>query len=93
MRNKLNIRKIFGFSIGPLGGAVLGFLTLPITAWFFSSEDIGRIALLQIVIGFTTVLFSLGLDQAYVREYHEKENKSNLNPILFQIFSFRRKVF
>ena len=74
----MNIKKIVGFAIGPIGGAVLGFITLPLTAWFFSTEDIGRIALLQIVLGFTTMLFSLGLDQAYVREYHEKENKSEL---------------
>lgn len=74
----MNIRKIAGFAVGPIGGAFLGFITLPLTAWFFSTEDIGRIALLQIVLGFTTMLFSLGLDQAYVREYHEKENKSEL---------------
>jgi len=74
----VNIKKIAGFAIGPIGGAFLGFITLPLTAWFFNTEDIGRIALLQIVIGFTTMLFSLGLDQAYVREYHEKENKSEL---------------
>ena len=74
----MNIRKIAGFAIGPIGGAFLGFITLPLTAWFFNTEDIGRIALLQIVIGFTTMLFSLGLDQAYVREYHEKENKPEL---------------
>ncbi|MFV5462467.1 lipopolysaccharide biosynthesis protein [Acinetobacter towneri] len=74
----MNVRKIAGFAVGPIGGAFLGFITLPLTAWFFSTEDIGRIALLQIVLGFTTMLFSLGLDQAYVREYHEKENKSEL---------------
>ncbi|WP_286966037.1 MULTISPECIES: lipopolysaccharide biosynthesis protein [Acinetobacter] len=74
----MNIKKIAGFAIGPIGGAFLGFITLPITAWFFSAEDIGRIALLQIVVAFSTMLFGLGLDQAYVREYHEKEKKSVL---------------
>lgn len=74
----MNIKKIASFAIGPIGGAFLGFITLPLTAWFFNTEDIGRIALLQIVVGFTTMLFSLGLDQAYVREYHEKKNKSEL---------------
>lgn len=74
----MNIRKFTGFAIGPIGGAFLGFITLPLTAWFFKAEDIGRVALFQVIIGFTTMLFSLGLDQAYVREYHEKENKSDL---------------
>ncbi len=67
-----------GFAIGPIGGAFLGFITLPLTAWFFSVEDIGRIAFLQVIIALSTMLFGLGLDQAYVREYHEKENKKNL---------------
>lgn len=74
----MNIKKIGGFAIGPIGGAFLGFITLPLTAWFFSVEDIGRIAFLQIIIAFSTMLFGLGLDQAYVREYHERENKKNL---------------
>lgn len=74
----MNIKKIAVFAVGPVGGAFLGFITLPITAWFFNAEDIGRIAFLQMAIGFSTMLFSLGLDQAYVREYHEKENKPEL---------------
>lgn len=74
----MNIRKLAGFAIGPIGGAFLGFITLPLTTWFFNTEDIGRIALLQVIIGFSTMLFSLGLDQAYMREYHEKANKPEL---------------
>jgi len=74
----VNIKKIAGFAIGPIGGAFLGFITLPLTAWFFTVEDIGRIAFLQVIIAFSTMLFGLGLDQAYVREYHERENKTNL---------------
>lgn len=74
----MNIKKIAGFAIGPIGGAFLGFITLPLTAWFFTVEDIGRIAFLQVIIAFSTMLFGLGLDQAYVREYHERENKTNL---------------
>ena len=91
----MNIKKIGGFAIGPIGGAFLGFITLPLTAWFFTVEDIGRIAFLQVIIAFSTMLFGLGLDQAYVREYHERENKKNLwmqvtlpGLILLLFFSF-----
>lgn len=35
-------------------------------------------AMLQVTIGFSTMLFSLGLDQAYVREYHEVDDKPAL---------------
>lgn len=73
-------KKIAAFALGPLAGAVLGFLTLPIITWFFSQEDIGRLALLNVVTSFSTLLFSLGLDQAYVREFHETKSR----PALFK---------
>ncbi len=71
-------RQIAAFAIGPIGGAVLGLITLPIIAWFFSQEDVGRMAMVQVTIGFSTLLFSFGLDQAYVREFHEVKDKPAL---------------
>lgn len=71
-------RKIAAFAIGPVGGALLGLITLPIIAWFFSQEDVGRMAMMQVLIGFSTLLFSFGLDQAYVREFYEVDNKPAL---------------
>lgn len=64
-------QKIAAFAIGPIGGAVLGLISLPIITWFFSQEDVGRMAMLQVTLGFSILLFSLGLDQSYVREFHE----------------------
>lgn len=74
----MNLKKISAFSIGPISAAALGFITLPIITWFFSAEDIGRISMLQVVTSFSVLLFCLGLDQAYVREYHEAEQKPAL---------------
>lgn len=68
-------RKIAAFAIGPIGSALLGLITLPIITWLFSQEDIGKMAMLQVTIGLSTLLFSLGLDQAYVREFHEVDDK------------------
>lgn len=85
---------IIGYSAGAVGAALLGALTLPIIAWFFSPEDIGRVSMLQVVSTFCVLLFSLGLDQAYVREYHETKNKSSLlrstltPSLIFFIFIF-----
>lgn len=73
-------KKIAAFAFGPIAGAALGFITLPLITWFFPQEDIGRMAMLQVVISFCTLLFSLGLDQAYVREFHETKSK----PALFK---------
>lgn len=74
-------KKIAAFALGPLGGALLSFITLPIITWHFSQEDIGRLAMLTVVTSFSTLLFSFGLDQAYVREFHEVKSKS----VLFKI--------
>lgn len=71
-------KKIAAFAIGPMGGAVLGLISLPVITWFFSQEDVGRMAMLQVTLGFSILLFSLGLDQSYVREFHEADNKPAL---------------
>ncbi|MEA1987928.1 MAG: oligosaccharide flippase family protein [Pseudomonadota bacterium] len=71
----MNAKKILHFSFGPVGAAFLGFITLPIVAWFFSLEDVGRLTMLQVVISLSITLFSLAMHQAYVREYNEEKNK------------------
>lgn len=73
-------KQIAAFAIGPIGGAVLGLISLPIITWFFSQEDVGRMAMLQVTLSFSILLFSLGLDQSYVREFHEANSK----PALFK---------
>lgn len=79
----MNTRKVLAFSVGPIGAAMLGLITLPIVAWLFSPEDIGRLTMLQVTVSFALLLFSLGLDQAYVREFHEVEDKPGLLKAVF----------
>ena len=67
-----------GFALGPIATAIFGLIALPMMAWIFSPEDLGRLNMLQITISFCLLLLVLGLDQAYVREFHESEDKSNL---------------
>lgn len=71
-------KKILSFAVGPLGAAAISIVTIPVIAWFFSAEDIGRFAMLQLTIGLAIGFFSLQMHQAYVREYHEVENKGLL---------------
>lgn len=71
-------KKIAAFAIGPFGGALLGLITLPVITWFFTQEDVGRLSMLQVVMGFSILLFSLGLDQSYVREFHEVNDRQKL---------------
>lgn len=79
----MNIRKILGFSLGPLGSAALGFITLPLSAWYFSPDDIGRMAMLQTCAGLFVMVSCLGLDQAFVREYHAADSEARLFKTVF----------
>jgi O-antigen/teichoic acid export membrane protein len=66
----VNLGKLAGFALGPIGTAAVSLVTVPAIAWFFTPEDVGRVAMLQVGISFSLLIFSLGQDQAYVREYH-----------------------
>lgn len=66
------------FAIGPVATALLALIALPVTTWLFSPETIGHLAMLQVVLGCGVLAFSLGLDQAYVREFHEDSDKARL---------------
>lgn len=72
----MDLRRIAGFAAGPVMSAAFGAITLPVLTWTFSAEDIGRLAMLQLVATLSVVVFSLGMDQAYVRDYHEVTDRS-----------------
>lgn len=74
----MNKKTILGYLIGPIGASFIGFISLPIMAWFFSAEDIGKISILQVATSLFVLVFCLGLDQAYVRDYHNNDKKELL---------------
>jgi O-antigen/teichoic acid export membrane protein len=67
-----------GFALGPIAMAILGLASVPIMTWIFSPDDIGRLNVFQNLVSFLLIFSVLGLDQAYVREYHEAPNKPSL---------------
>ncbi len=74
----MTLKKILQFSLGPIGAAGLGFVTLPLVAWYFPVESLGQLSMLQVSLSFAVMFFSLAMHQAYVREYHEIDDKSIL---------------
>src|SRR5690606_14778639 len=80
----MNKKKLLGYALGPVGSGLLGFISLPIITWFYPVEDVGRISMLQVFTSFSILFFCLGLDQAYVREYYESNNK----PLLLKTVVF-----
>jgi len=71
-------KKILKFAVGPVGLGLLGFVSVPLVSWFFTPEDLGVFAMLQVAQGVGLMLFSLGLDQAYAREFHHASNRAVL---------------
>lgn len=74
----MRVSLIFSFASGPILAAALSVLTIPLVSWFYSVEDVGRLSLLRVCIPFVVALASFGIHQAYVREYHEVENKAQV---------------
>ncbi|WP_426104725.1 lipopolysaccharide biosynthesis protein [Massilia sp. TSP1-1-2] len=71
----MNRSKVLGFAVGPIGAAVLGFVSLPASTWMFGAADIGRVAMLQTVTNLAIIVFGMGLDQSYLREYNGAGNR------------------
>lgn len=74
----MRARDVMGFAVGPIGSALLGLITVPAVAWTFAPADVGRLNVFQISLSFAILLTMLGLDQAYVREYHGASNRPRL---------------
>lgn len=89
----MNRRTVLAFAAGPLANAALGFISLPLVAWIFSTEDIGRNNVYQVFISFSLLVFVLGLDQAYVREYHECNSRGRLFRLCYLCSVFALFVF
>lgn len=78
MKSKF-LDNLIKFAIGPLGAAVIGFITVPITTWLVSPEQYGMTTMFTLVQTLITSFIYLGIDQAYVREFHSyKGEKNNL---------------
>lgn len=74
----MNAKKILAFALGPIASAAFGLVSVPVIAWAFSAEDVGRMNILQVTVSFCLLLLVLGLDQAYVREFHESRDRARL---------------
>ena len=77
--------KSFGaFSIGPIIGAAFSFITIPIITYFISPDEYGRVSMFTLLQNILGMIAYLGLDQAYIKFYHDEENKEKL--MLHSIF-------
>lgn len=73
----MNLHRI-SFVVGIVGAAVISAVTVPFLAWFYTPEAVGKFAFFLLTTSFAIQLGTLGLEQAYVREYHVTDNKAEL---------------
>ena len=71
------IKKIGAFSLGPIVGAFLGLVTVPLITYFISPEEYGRASMFTLAQGVASMLVYFGLDQAFVREFHIYKKQIN----------------
>lgn len=81
------IARLMAFSMGPILGAVISFLTIPVTTYFIAPDEFGKASMITVVQSLILSLIYLGIDQAYTREYPREEDKNNLlkNAMLFPL--------
>lgn len=93
VNSNLLIKKLFGFSIGPIISSIIGFILIPINTWLFSPDDFGRASMYTLTVGLISMFLYFGIDQAFIREYNSEDNKNELLwnsfiiPFIFSIFS------
>lgn len=72
------IKRLALFSIGPIGSGIISAVSIPILTWLVNPEELGRAAMYTTAQNLISIALFLGLDQAYIREYHEQPIKSTL---------------
>lgn len=71
------LSKIGGFSLGPLVGAMIGLITVPVITRYISPDEYGRASMFTLAQGLLSMLVYMGMDQAYAREYAVGKGREN----------------
>lgn len=69
------LKKFSAFSIGPIVGAVLSFITVPLITYFITKDEYGRASMFTTAQNTVAMLVYLGMDQAFVREFHQSKGR------------------
>ncbi|WP_035377842.1 oligosaccharide flippase family protein [Fervidicella metallireducens] len=72
------IKRLMGFSLGPVAGAFLGFINTILLTWFLIPMDLGKVSMYTLFSTLLSLGIYLGLDQAFMREYNGSKDKIKL---------------
>ncbi|WP_439443716.1 lipopolysaccharide biosynthesis protein [Listeria aquatica] len=85
------LRRLFHFTIGSFGSALLNLITIPVITYFITPEEYGKTSMFLVAQSLLILVINLGYDQAFAREFYEYKDKKNLlvtaliMPFLFAI--------
>jgi O-antigen/teichoic acid export membrane protein len=69
------LKKFSAFSVGPMVGAILSFITVPLITHFISPDEYGKSSMFTVAQGTVSMLIYLGMDQAFVREFNLSKDR------------------
>lgn len=72
------LKRFLGFSLGPVLGAVLSFIQIPIFTYFLTTAEYGQAGLFNTLIAVIPTYIYIGMDQAFTREYQRARDKRQL---------------
>ena len=72
------VKKLLGFSLGPIISAFIGVITTTIITWLVIPEELGKAAMFTMALSLTSLFLYLGVDRAFIREYSGSNDKKTL---------------
>ncbi len=74
----MRLNRLAGFSAGPILSLLCSLAIVPAVAWLFPPADIGKLDFFMTACTVAGLLLSLGLDKAFLHEYHYSTSRSGL---------------
>ncbi len=82
------LKKFFGFSLGPILGAIFSAISVPICTHYLLPNEYGKTSMFNLLYTILLMVVYLGFDQAFIREYHEFKDKKKVlfNSMIIPVF-------
>lgn len=87
-RMRSYIKKLGEYSLGPILGAIISFITIPLITYFISPDEFGRVSMFTLATSLVELVIYLGLDQAYVKFYYELDKRDVFFNSMLTSFAF-----
>ena len=70
------LKYIGGYSLGPIFGAFISFVTIPLITYFIAPDEFGKVSMFTLATSLVELFLYLGLDQSYVKYYYEVDKNN-----------------